>query len=78
MANLMEKRHFNKIADDTVKLGLSLGQIETQANLLRMTNPAYQKNLFLERCAKAYERQGRTLMGARIRRLKYTYHNGGI
>lgn len=77
MANLMQKRHFEKIADDTVILGLKIGQIETQANLLKSTNRKFKKNLFFERCAKAYESQGRTLMGARIRRLKYTYHNGG-
>jgi len=78
MANLMEKRHFEKIADDTVKLGLTCGQIMTQANLLRSTNPNFQFNRFLERCAKAYDKEGRTAMGARIRRMKYTRFNGGI
>ena len=78
MANLMEKRHFEKIADDTVILGLTSGQILTQANLLRSTNPNFQINLFLERCAKAYEKEGRTVMAANIRRMKYTRFNGGI
>ena len=77
MTRVMQKRHFELIGDFTPTLGLSLGQVETLANLLNTTNVEFKKNRFLDRCADAYERQHRILMAARIRRLKSTRNNGG-
>ncbi len=79
---LMTKRHFEYIADTVTILGLTLGQIEALSNRLRVTNVEYKRNVFMERVAVNFEKEGRNTMAARVRRLKFSPYNnrfiGGI
>lgn len=78
----MTKRHFEYIADTVTILGLTLVQIEALSNRLRATNSDYKGNVFMERVAVNFETEGRNIMAARVRRLKFSLYNnrftGGI
>ena len=74
----MTKRHFEYIADTVTILGLTLGQIEALSNRLRATNVEYKRNVFMERVAVNFETEGRNIMAARVRRLKFSPYNGHL